>query len=41
MPKLLRHRDVKKAKDINLKFIIDCQEPKEDKVILIFQLSYL
>lgn len=33
MPKnLLRKKDVTKAKNINLKFILDCKEPKEDKV---------
>ena len=34
MPKnLLRKKDVTKAKNINLKFILDCKEPKEDKVL--------
>lgn len=32
MPKLLRKKDVQKAKNINLKFLIDCTEPKHDKV---------
>ena len=32
MPKLLRKKDVSKAKNINLKFVLDCKEPKEDKV---------
>ena len=32
MPKLLRRKDTTKARNINLKFVIDCHEPREDKV---------
>lgn len=29
---ILRKKDHNKKKDLNLKFVIDCAEPKEDKV---------
>ena len=29
---LLRKKEVTKAKNINIRFVLDCKEPKEDKV---------
>ncbi|CAK88746.1 unnamed protein product (macronuclear) [Paramecium tetraurelia] len=39
---ILRRKDQQKAKNLNLKFIIDCAEPKEDKVLNLDEfVSYL
>ncbi|CAD8053534.1 unnamed protein product [Paramecium primaurelia] len=39
---ILRRKDQQKAKNLNLKFIIDCTEPKEDKVLNLDEfVSYL
>ncbi|CAD8178693.1 unnamed protein product (macronuclear) [Paramecium tetraurelia] len=39
---ILRRKDQQKAKNLNLKFVIDCTEPKEDKVLNLDEfVSYL
>ncbi|CAD8107241.1 unnamed protein product [Paramecium sonneborni] len=39
---ILRRKDQQKAKNLNLRFVIDCTEPKEDKVLNLDEfVSYL
>ena len=35
MPRILSKKEVTKAKNLNLKFYIDCTHPVEDKVLLL------